>query len=46
MKTPITVRAQARGGKFLADDIGGSEVTLRDAGTGRLLVAGRALPRV
>jgi hypothetical protein len=32
--TSITVRVQAKGGKFLANDIGGSEVTIRDAQTG------------
>lgn len=29
--TAITVRVQARGGKFLGSDVGGSEATLRDA---------------
>lgn len=42
-KTAITVRVQARGGKFLGDDIGGAEVTLRDAWTGVLLASGMAL---
>ena len=41
--TSITVRVQAKGGKFLADDIGGSEVTIRDAQTGELLGGGLAL---
>jgi hypothetical protein len=41
--TSITVRVQAKGGKFLADDIGGSEVTIRDAQTGELLASGLAL---
>src|SRR5262245_42889956 len=41
--TWITVRVQAKGGKFLADDIGGSEVTIRDAQTGELLASGLAL---
>lgn len=41
--TSITVRVQAKGGKFLADDIGGSEITLRDAQTGRWLGGGLAL---
>src|SRR5262245_31237221 len=40
--TSILVRVQAKGGKFLADDIGGAEVTLRDAQTGRWLGGGRA----
>jgi hypothetical protein len=39
-KTAITVRVQARGGKFLADDIGGAEVTVRDFRTGELLGGG------
>ncbi|MEA2603829.1 MAG: hypothetical protein QOF89_4821 [Acidobacteriota bacterium] len=39
----ITVRVQAKGGKFLADDIGGSEVTIRDAQTGERLGGGLAL---
>ncbi len=41
--TSITIRVQAKGGKFLADDIGGSEVTIRDAQTGRWLGGGLAL---
>lgn len=41
--TSITVRVQAKGGKFLADDIGGSEVTIRDAQTGERLGGGLAL---
>jgi hypothetical protein len=39
-KTSILVRVQARGGKFLADDIGGAEVTIRDALTGEPLGGG------
>jgi hypothetical protein len=39
--TPMMIRAQANGGKFLADDIGGAEVTVRDARTGRWLEGGR-----
>ncbi len=39
----VTVRVQAKGGKFLADDIGGSEVTIRDAQTGERLGGGLAL---
>lgn len=41
--TSITVRVQAKGGKFLADDIGGSEVTIRDGLTGEWLGGGLAL---
>ena len=41
--TSITVRVQAKGGKFLADDIGGAEVTIRDAQTGERLGGGLAL---
>ena len=41
--TSITVRVQTKGGKFLADDIGGSEVTIRDAQTGEWLAGGLAL---
>ena len=41
--TSITVRVQSKGGKFLADDIGGSEVTIRDAQTGQWLAGGLAL---
>lgn len=41
--TSILVRVQAKGGKFLADDIGGSEVTIRDAQTGERLAGGLAL---
>jgi hypothetical protein len=39
--TPMMIRVQANGGKFLADDIGGAEVTVRDARTGRWLDGGR-----
>jgi len=39
--TPMLIRAQANGGKFLADDIGGAEVAVRDARTGRWLDGGR-----
>src|SRR5690348_14220047 len=38
--TTITVRVIAKGGKFLGDDIGGAQVTIRDAQTGELLVSG------
>ncbi len=40
--TPMLIRVQANGGKFLADDIGGAEVTVRDARTGRWLDGGLA----
>lgn len=40
--TSILIRVQAKGGKFLADDIGGAEITLRNAQTGRWLGGGRA----
>ncbi len=40
--TRLLVRVQARGGKFLADDIGGSQVTVHDAHTGELLGGGLA----
>lgn len=40
MSTKITVRARARGGKFLADDIGGASVAIRDAVTGAPLAEG------
>jgi hypothetical protein len=40
--TPMMIRVQAKGGKFLADDIGGAEVTVRDARTGQWLGGGRA----
>jgi hypothetical protein len=39
--TAMMIRVQANGGKFLADDIGGREVTVRDARTGRWLGGGR-----
>jgi hypothetical protein len=41
--TSITVRVQAKGGKFLADDAGGTEVTIRDGQTGERLAGGLAL---
>src|SRR4051812_6236156 len=37
--TTITVRVIAKGGKFLGDDIGGAQVTIRDAQTGELLAS-------
>ncbi len=39
--TPMMIRVQAKGGKFLADDIGGAEVMVRDARTGQWLGGGR-----
>jgi hypothetical protein len=39
--TPMMIRVQAKGGKFLADDIGGAEVAVRDARTGQWLGGGR-----
>ena len=38
--THLTIRVQARGGKFLADDIGGAHVTVRDVRSGVLLASG------
>lgn len=38
--TEITVRVQAKGGKFLGDDIAGALVTLRDGQTGGVLASG------
>ncbi len=39
--TKITVRAIARGGKFLGDDIGGAEITIRDVRSGEIFATGR-----
>lgn len=39
--TKIVVRAIAKGGKFLGDDIGGALITIRDARTDELLASGR-----
>jgi hypothetical protein len=39
-KTQLQVRVQARGGKYLGDDIGGAWVTVRDSQTGELLAEG------
>jgi hypothetical protein len=41
--TSILIRVQAKGGKFLANDIGAAEVTIRDAQTGVWLGGGLAL---
>lgn len=38
--THITVRVIAVGGKFLGDDVGGSQIAIRDVETGELLAAG------
>jgi hypothetical protein len=38
--TKVTVRVIARAGKFLGDDIGGAEVTVRDVHTGAVLASG------
>jgi hypothetical protein len=38
--TTMLVRVQAKGGKFLGDDVGGAEVTIRDARTGEKLGGG------
>jgi hypothetical protein len=40
-KTTIEVRVIAAGGKFLGNDIGGAEVTVRDAVSGELVASGR-----
>jgi hypothetical protein len=39
-KTKITVRVQAKGGKYLGDDIGGAWVTIRNSQTGEILASG------
>lgn len=38
--TRITVRVIAVGGKFLGDDVGGSQISIRDVHTGELLATG------
>jgi hypothetical protein len=38
--TNLLVRAQARGGKYLGDDIGGALVTIRDVQSNRVLASG------
>ncbi|HEX8905887.1 MAG TPA: hypothetical protein VF771_13645, partial [Longimicrobiaceae bacterium] len=40
-KTTVEVRAIAAGGKFLGNDIGGAEITVRDAVTGEPVASGR-----
>ena len=40
--TPVLVRVQAKGGKFLGPDAGYSRVTLRDAASGTVLAQGIA----
>ena len=39
-RTRITVRVQAKGGKYLGDDIGGAWVSIRDQQTGEILASG------
>lgn len=39
-KTKIMVRVQAKGGKYLGDDIGGAWVTIRNSETGEILASG------
>jgi hypothetical protein len=41
VKTTIEVRVIAAGGKFLGNDIGGAEVSVRDAVTGEWIASGR-----
>lgn len=41
MKTNITIRVIAKGGKFLGADIGGAYVTIQNAQTGEILAQGR-----
>jgi hypothetical protein len=41
VSTPSLFRVQAKGGKFLGDDIGGAELTIRNARTGQWLAGGR-----
>jgi hypothetical protein len=36
----ITVRVQAKGGKYLGDDIGGASVTIRNSQSGEILASG------
>lgn len=38
--TTLTLRVQARGGKFLGDDVGGASVVVRDAVTSEVLATG------
>jgi len=40
-QTTVEVRAIAAGGKFLGNDIGGAEITVRDATTGEWIAGGR-----
>lgn len=39
-RTALTIRVQARGGKFLGDDVGGASVVVRDATTSEVLASG------
>lgn len=40
LPTRVTVRVIARGGKFLGDDVGGAQITIRDAQSGEILSSG------
>jgi hypothetical protein len=40
VETALTVRVQARGGKFLGDDVGGASVVVRNAMTSEVLATG------
>ena len=40
VQTKITVRVIARGGKFLGDDVGGAEISIRALNSGELLATG------
>jgi hypothetical protein len=40
VETKITVRVIARGGKFLGDDVGGAEISIRALDSGELLATG------
>jgi hypothetical protein len=40
VQTKITVRVIARGGKFLGDDVGGAEISIRALDSGELLATG------
>jgi hypothetical protein len=40
VQTKITVRVIAQGGKFLGDDVGGAQITIRDLDSGAVLATG------
>jgi len=40
VETALTIRVQARGGKFLGDDVGGASVVVRNALTSEVLATG------